>query len=154
MGGGPMSETPTPATTPEEEIGAIKQLAAALGALDAEARARVLRWAAERYGVRAAPKLHVSRVFGGSDDAAPPQFADLAELYAAADPKTEADKALVAGYWIQYVQGEPELAAQAVNAALKELGYPVSNITSAFDTLKAQTPALVMQVKKSGTTRQ
>lgn len=82
------------------------------------------------------------------------RFSDLAEVYAAASPSTDADRALVAGYWFQFLQGEADFGGQAVNSALKNLGHGVSNITSAFETLKAQKPALVMQLKKAGTTKQ
>jgi len=40
------------------------------------------------------------------------------------------------------------------DAALKNLGHPIANITSAFNNLKARKPATVMQLKKAGTTKQ
>ena len=79
---------------------------------------------------------------------------DIAELYAAAAPESEFDKALVAGYWFQFVDGRPEFGSQEINSALKNLGHPIKNITSAFDSLKSRKPASVMQVKKSGSSRQ
>jgi hypothetical protein len=47
-----------------------------------------------------------------------------------------------------------DFASQEINAALKNLGHPIGNITSAFDNLKARKPAPVMQLKKSGTSKQ
>jgi hypothetical protein len=151
-------------TDPLAEITAMKKLAEALSELDAEATARVLRWAGDHYGVASvAPKGRSSAgsaaaVAEGNDtatdDGAQRRFGDLAELHAAASPSTDADRALLAGYWFQFVQGESEFGAQAINSALKNLGHGVSNITSAFETLKAQKPALVMQLKKAGTSKQ
>jgi Transcriptional regulator PadR-like family len=63
-------------------------------------------------------------------------------------------RALVVGYWYQFVQGEAEFTGQTINSALKHLGYRAANITTAFDRLQAQRPALVVQVRKSGTSKQ
>jgi hypothetical protein len=81
-------------------------------------------------------------------------FGSFAELYDAAQPKSQSDKALVAGYWLQHSQGGESFDSFSVNKALKNLGEGVPNITSALDTLKAQRPALVLQLKKSGKSRQ
>ena len=142
-----------------DEIGAMQKVAEAVKDLDAEATGRVLRWAAERYGVAAAPaprKGHAA-VAGGAGATAEPEaatFETLAELCSAASPKTDADRALLAGYWLQTAESQSEFTSQAVNSELKHLGHPVSNITSAFEQLKSQRPALVVQLKKSGTTKQ
>jgi hypothetical protein len=76
---------------------------------------------------------------------------DLAELFARTNPQTETERALVVGYWLQMSDGQSEFDSQRVNSELKHLGYPVSNITRAFDSLK---PTLVQQTKKTGTTKQ
>ena len=151
-------------TDPMAEVKAMQKLAEAVSSLDAEATARVLRWAVDRYGVAGAAGLGAKGRTGGStglvvensagNGTTQPPFRDLAELYAAASPENDSDKALVAGYWSQFLQGQPDFAAQAINSSLKDLGHGVSNITSAFNTLKAQKPALVMQLKKAGTTKQ
>ena len=146
-------------TDPMLEITAMQKLAEALSGLDPEATARVLRWAGARYGVTLSTP---SRVGSGAanenataeNGAGQRRFSDLAELFSAASPSTDADRALVAGYWYQFVQGETDFPSQTVNSALKNLGHGISNITGAFETLKAQKPALVIQLKKAGTTKQ
>ena len=145
-------------TDPLAEITAMKAVAEALSKLDAEATGRVVRWAAERFAVTPA---HPSKGKGftpsgeaNSDSGDAPRFSSFPDLYNAASPTTEKDKALVAGYWFQYNQGQEDFAAQAINSALKDLGQRVANITVAFNNLKAQKPALVVQVKKSGSTKQ
>jgi hypothetical protein len=157
-----MDEQQEVTTDPMAEIKAMQEVAEAVTALDAEARGRVLRWAAERFGVSVGTTARSARQAGPGVSAATPsngngevpQFSDIAELYAAATPESEGDKALVAGYWFQFVDGRPEFGSQEINSALKNLGHPIKNITSAFDSLKSRKPAPVMQVKKSGSTRQ
>jgi len=81
-------------------------------------------------------------------------FSSFAELYDAAQPKSQSDKALVAGYWLQQSLGGDNFDSFSINKELKNLGEGVPNITSALDTLKGQKPALVLQLKKSGKSRQ
>src|SRR5207249_6554270 len=90
----------------------------------------------------------------GNDNGTPPQFASFGELYAAASPTSDVDRTLVAAYWRQYVDGAEEFGAQELNTILKNLGYKVANITSAFDALKNRKPAFVVQMRKAGSTRQ
>jgi hypothetical protein len=141
------------------EVKAMGRLAEALGGLSPDAAARVLRWAIEAYGV-AAGGLTKTRPLGagnttnGNEGGSAAKFEGLAELYAATGPESEADKVLVAAYWAQFGEGKAEFGSQEINSALKNLGHPIGNITSAFDNLKARKPAPVMQLKKSGTTKQ
>ncbi len=138
----------------KEEVKAIQGVAAALETIGADTRSRVLEWAVRRYG------LQVTRTSAGpSREAAngpqlPSTFETFAELHSAASPATEADDALVGGYWLQVIQGQPDFASQEVNNLLKNLGHAVGNITVAFNALKVKKPALVLQVQKSGTTKQ
>jgi hypothetical protein len=84
----------------------------------------------------------------------PLEFGSFAELFDAAQPKTGYDKALVAGYWLQVCQGADSFDGFSANKELKHLGEGLPNITSSVDTLKAQKPALALQLKKSGKSRQ
>jgi hypothetical protein len=153
-------------TDPLAEVRAMQKLAEAVAELDAEATARVLRWAVDRYGISASKIAAKGRAGPAAGNGVAPdvdneggngaaqQFSSLAELHAAADPQNEANHALVAGYWFQFAQGQPDFTAQAVNSELNHLGRRIGNITTAFDRLKAQKPSLVIQLKKSGTTKQ
>ena len=47
-----------------------------------------------------------------------------------------------------------ELDSQSLNSELKNLGYPIGNITRAVSGLASTMPRYVMQTKKSGTTKQ
>ncbi len=78
------------------------------------------------------------------------RFSTFSELHANIAPTSNLDKALIAGYWIQEYEGEGNFTAAAANKALNHLGHKVLNITSALDLLKKKKPALVIQIKKSG----
>lgn len=145
------------------ELHAMFQVESALASLSEDERSRVLRWAGERFGVAVAGK---STAAGRSStpaaetpsDTVPQteieEYPDLAEFFAAAHPKSELDKALVVGYWFQYRMGSTELEAQTINSELKHLGHHVGNITRAFDNLMAREPQLVVQTRKTGSSKQ
>jgi hypothetical protein len=144
-----------------QEIEAMKSIAEAIEKLDEEARLRVLSWAKARFqGNRSTNSL--ADVPSKIEDQPGSvtnldtikSYGSLAELYHAADPKSEAEKGLVAGAWFQVVEGMDGLDSQTINTALKDLGYGVGNITRAFDVLISQRPALMIQLRKAGTTKQ
>lgn len=149
--------------TPEgdQEIQAMAMVNTALSGLDSEAAARVLRWATGRYGVRATDVKvdNSSNDIGRDSDSAAgkagaPQAIYVADLYAQAEPETDAERALVVGYWLQRHDGQENLAAQDINKELKHLGHGVSNVTMALGRLINQRPQLVIQVRKSGSSKQ
>ena len=89
----------------DDEIEAMKKIRAALEPLDDSARQRALQWAASRYRTSASsatttriPDVVADAPMGNS------QFATFAELFDAAQPTTEKEKALVCAYWIQICQ--------------------------------------------------
>ena len=82
------------------------------------------------------------------------RYGTVHDLYAAAQPSGEAERALVIGYWFQVVQGAPDFDAQSVNTELRQLGYPIKNITQAFMSLMTRKPQFVIQTRKGGTAQQ
>jgi hypothetical protein len=147
---------------PMAEVRAMGAVADALKGLDRDAVARVLQWAAGSFGATVAVGKQGTVLSGGakqdpqnaSSESVAAAFESLADLYAATQPKVDSDRALVAGYWFQFKEGQEDFASQTLNTALKNLGHGVSNITSALEALKGQSPALVMQIRKSGTSKQ
>jgi hypothetical protein len=107
-----------------------------------------------------APTARASRIDSGGFVERGPEtgrnvtYGSLAELYSAAHPETGAQKVLAGGYWCQVCQGLEEFSAQLVNDQLKEIGAKVGNVTMAFNALKAANPSLVLQVRKSGKSKQ
>jgi hypothetical protein len=153
----------------DPEIEAMTVVAGALSPLDQEVQARVLEWAAKRYGVALAAGSNGTQKQPGADYAGADElqdersratergnhsFEDFSDLYDAASPDSEADRALVGAYWFQVVQGEGTFKGFAVNEALRNMGHGVSNITRAYDGLQARQPALVRQLNKSGRSKQ
>ncbi len=149
----------------DPEIGAMSAVAGALKGLEEESQVRVLRWAADRYG------LKNIKIGGGSDGAGVDDggesrgggsggsaggatYASIDELFESGVAKTNTQKALLAAYWFQVVQGGTGFQSYTLNTALKDLGIGIPNITDALSTAESQKPALVMQTSKSGKSRQ
>lgn len=148
----------------DPEIDAMAAIADALADLEAESRDRVLRWAADRYGVTISTGGRQA-VGGGVNGGSPrvaaeeiagevPGYQHFAELFAAASPKSNEDKALVAAYWIQVHEGHESWASRLLNAELKNLGHSIPNITDALSSNMRKKPQRVIQLKKSGNSRQ
>ena len=133
------------------EARALGRVVDAVDGLDARAVQRVLEWAWKRFvdaevrepaRTRAAPPVQSSAPI------------DLADLYVAARPATDADKVLVVAYWHHVSTGKENLDAQTIHRDLKDLGHGVSNVTRACSALIGERPQLMMQVRKAGSTRQ
>lgn len=147
----------------DKQVAAIQAIVGALKGLEDEDLRVVLGFINLRYGAVATPAGRVASSpalqshplttapNAPSDDGG---FGSFPDLYHAAQPTTDAEKALVGGYWIQKLEGSDSFSSQSVNQHLKEMGYPVGNITRAFDWLMSQKPQLVQQMKKAGSTKQ
>jgi hypothetical protein len=141
------------------EAKAIADVVEAFKHLDAAAIVRVLDWASKRYGPGAGADRLVVREQTetsslGGDARGDGRYNDLAELYTAADPKTESESVLIAAYWHHVAHKTDALDSQALNRDLKNLGRGVGNVTRACSVLIQQRPALMLQVKKAGSTKQ
>lgn len=147
----------------DPEIDAMSAVATALADLEQDAQGRVLRWAADRYGVVAT--LPSSSRSGGPGMVEPaeeveetveqaPVCEHFAELFARAQPKTEPDKALVAAYWLQDIQGQTTWQSAALQKELKNLGHAIGNITDALSSNIRKRPQRVIQLQKKGSARQ
>ena len=148
------------------ELDVIQTLHDALQPIDDEARARVLTYIVSLLGIdmrgtAGATTLaetdtsHRAEAANSNGAAAlTPTYSDFAELFAAANPQTTGEKALVAGYWLQVCQGGESFTGAAANKELTNLGHKVRDITAAMNSMKNQRPMLVLQIKKSGNSRQ
>jgi hypothetical protein len=153
----------------DPEIDAMSAVATALAGIDEDARGRVLRWAAERYGVSV--NLSAGRRHGGGsvdDDGAAageevtdeeiaeeaPVYEHFAELFAKAQPKTDPDRALVAGYWFQVIQGQNSWQSAVLQKELKNLGHAIGNITDALSSNMRKKPQRIIQLQKAGNAKQ
>lgn len=155
---------------PDAEIEAMGRVGDALVDLEEDARGRVLRWAAERYGKAVAPDRdragkgsgdeaasdeddgHESN--GGNGSGGSLDFELFTELYDAADPNNDAEKVLVASYWKQVVKGKSPFGSRELNKELQDLGHQVSAINKAMASNMKKRPALILQVSRGGTSPQ
>lgn len=158
-----MTDATEQATDPMAELTAMTEIAKALRPLDSESVRRVLEWAADRFG--ASGKIaarqranNLQRVEANNGEiqaeSIPTAFNDIADLYSAAKPKGDPEKALVVAYWVQRLTGQADFDAATINKELKHLGHGVGNITSALGSLITRKPQLVIQTRKTGSSQQ
>ena len=146
----------------DPEIVAMSKISAILNELkDVEAKTRVLRWVVEKYRTTSSKPLPHTQTsifpdigVGTGEASTSRTFQDFPALFAASSPTTDPERALVAGYWFQVVRGQDDLHGQQLNDELKNMGHRIGNITDALSSLIERRPALVMQTRKSGTSRQ
>lgn len=153
----------------DPEIDAMSAVATALGDLEEDQQSRVLRWAAERYGVALGKgSSRGDDVRGGGEagsdvtdevtedeiTAEDPDFKDFGDLFAAADPKSNDDKALVAAYWRQVHEGDEKWQSTSLQKDLRNLGHAIPNITDALTSNIRKRPQRVIQLQKAGSSRQ
>ena len=147
-----------------KDLKAIETILTSLEPFDDMERQRILGFVISRLGLPSklqGPGL-VASTSSSTQDLAQPGgskvdlggVSDLAELMAAAHPQTDNDRALIAAAFLQSENGTKDLTGQQINAALKELGHSCSNITMAMSALMNARPALVIQTRKSGRTKQ
>ncbi|MGW3769048.1 hypothetical protein [Actinomadura verrucosospora] len=153
----------------DPELEAMQALSQAFDGLESDTQIRILRWAADKYA--SGEKLRAQPIGTPTDteisvptenesratlngSVAPEDFEHFADLYDAASPKSNADKALVAGYWFQKQLGNSAFGSQALNTELKNLGHGLQRINDALATNAKQKPALVLQVRKGGSAPQ
>lgn len=152
---------------PLAELAAMQTVHGALVALSPDGRARVLDWVAGALSVSTTPKTvrrssstdtstnaQQDEDRSGDGGATGTVYTQFADLLGDARPKTDADKALVGGYWFQVVSRTEDFGSQAVNDKLKDTGEAVGNITRAMDRLRDSKPQLVRQIQKTGKAQQ
>ncbi|MEV8172426.1 hypothetical protein [Microbacterium sp. NPDC077486] len=142
------------------EITAMGAISSALSPLEPDQQARVLRWAVDRFSVRdLKTRAGSTPVFDDTAVEPAPEatgrvYNSIDELFESGVAKTNMHKALLAAYWFQVVQGGGTFQSFTLNAALKNMGQGIPNITDALGSAEVQKPALVMQTSKTGKTRQ
>jgi hypothetical protein len=138
----------------DSELSAMQSVLAALQPLDEQARVRVLRWGWERFGESDVAITALSGPRGAVATERSETFADAAEVVERAGASNGPERALCVGYFLQEMNGQAGFSGQEINSALKNLGHPLSNVTKTLSDLRAQKPALVLQVSKAGRAQQ
>jgi hypothetical protein len=156
----PLTNAATLTDARDPEIVAMEKLSELFSSLDPAIRQRVLRWAADKFGVVLQKGKPASRGGNADEDTDDDgsiengDYTDFSSLYEAAKPSTDAERALLAGYWLQIIQHKANWSGFSANKELKNLGHGTDDITGRLNQLINQKPQLVMQTRKSGKTRQ
>ena len=133
----------------DPEVTAMGEVASAIDSLDEDQQRRVLDWAVARFvpdGTRGTP---LSREIQSADIRREHEYHKRpSRSFLSGRYPDRLDQVLVVAYWLQKIKGEE---AQQVNAELANLGHKIKNITDAFNSLMARSPALAI---KSGTSKQ
>lgn len=152
----------------DPEVEAMGTVSTVFADLQEEARRRVILWAADRYSItlNAAPSKRAASENGGGevtsnedqsgdiDHDTDRVWADFAALYYASGATTQREGMLVAAYWVGVIQKENGFTSFDLNKLLKELGHKATDVSKIMDKLCSAKPALILQVRKSGKTRQ
>lgn len=148
----------------DQEFAAMQSVYKALEALSPEARQRVMAYNNSRLEIAKSLQMAGNATADTVEEkevaeitkqqAGATKYGSFAELFDAAQPTSNSDKVLVAGYWLQVCQSQDSWDSQSANTLLKNLGHGIANITNAIDGLKNQKPALALQLKKSGSSQQ
>ena len=111
------------------EFDAMKSVFAAMEPLDTPSRERVFRYIAARLEIstdNAAQPSAQQRVGEQREQPEPDdgstsrsEFETLAELFDAANPRTDKDRVLVAAYWLQVCEGADKFVSFTVNKQFK-----------------------------------
>lgn len=103
------------------ELKAMADIEAALKDLPEEERSRVMQWAAARFGATLAGRTVTTKPAAPAAGPSNDEYSTLAELYDAASPATDANRALVVAYWFQCLQGAADVESRAINMELTQL---------------------------------
>jgi hypothetical protein len=156
----------------DRELHAMSQVNAALKDLSEEERYRVMQWAANKYLQNAAPLKFAGPAAPAAiaptalldtgivmpDDEADkeldetPVYDTFAEMLDASGADTDAERFLVAAFWLQITNEQADWKSFEINKLLKDTGKQINSINNAVRTLtkKSKTkPALVVQVSKN-----
>jgi hypothetical protein len=158
-----MTSEDRPAAPPDDEaeIAAMSAVSRALRELGDDERRRVLEWAVKRFAAptgghlsSAGEGLLLPALIGTADGDQAPGFEHFAELVNRVRPRTDVERALLASYWVQEHEGRRGFVSTEVNERLRETSAPIAHMADAMAALQARRPALVIQIRKSGRTRQ
>lgn len=144
----------------DAELDAMASIKAAMERLDPDARTRVIWWITQKFDIELRRSSGDRSGAGGksssdndADSGEGPKFEDFADLYDAVGPATDRERVLVAAYWM-HKTGESTFGSLELNKMLKDLGHPVSEMAKAMQWNIDNRPALILQLRKSGSSRQ
>jgi hypothetical protein len=145
------------------DIEALQNILKILGDFEPIEQERLLRWVAEKLELKrdqtGSKRPTASLPLVADTPEAPvadglQSFATVADLMASINVRTHAERALAVAVFLQYRNAKPALTGFEINNELKHLGHMLSNITDTLSALQNTNPKLLIQIRKSGKTRQ
>ena len=143
----------------EPELKAMNDVYDALKDLENDAKKRVIDWIIGKFSLGQQKR----KLAGASEETSEESgarrvefasFKSVADLFANATPKTDADKVLIVATYLQETKNVDELAGREINKELHHLGHGVGNITATITSLMNKKPQLMIQIRKEGKTKQ
>ena len=138
----------------DPELNVLSTISSLLVDLPEESQTRIVTWITSRFGAPGALTMLPRRGEGADPADQGREFSDVATLFVAANPSTGSEKALTVGFWLQECLHHEEWEGFAINSELKHLGHGLKNVTDALNALIDHRPQLVVQLRKSGKTKQ
>jgi hypothetical protein len=136
----------------DPELEALSTISALLLNLPEASQRRILKWLSSRFEVAVDTKRSSSESTLTGEPSK--EFPDAATLFVATNPRTGGEKALTIGFWLQECLHQEDWDGFTVNTELKHLGHGLKNVTDALNALIEHRPQLVVQLRKSGKTKQ
>ena len=144
------------------ELSAMQQIANIVADLTPAERRRVGAWLVEfaKEDVPLATKEPAATISDSdpaltepdTDVAQDKAYTTFAELYEAVAPRKGAQKAAVAGYWLETTNGQESWKASEVNKLLKSIDVKVSSMSIVLTNAVKATNALVIELERLGDT--
>lgn len=140
----------------DPEIKALEESYYMLSALSPEARKRILLWLANKFNISLSDLMSETTEKQAEKKTTQPPLIDFSQyrefhaVFSIANPRTEAEKVLLAAAYLQEKNKTEELTGRSINNVLKRLGHGVKNITSTINLLIDRKPRLMMLTKKEG----
>ena len=106
------------------------------------------------FGSHAGSPTSISAGAGPATSPPVPSRAEFASLLEKWRPETQPHWALLGAYFHTKMQGKDTVTGQEINSTLKHYGTTIRNITDALGASMSASPALILQVGKSGSSRQ
>jgi hypothetical protein len=141
----------------DPELQAMATISKTLSALgDDQSRTRVLKWAAEKFASVENQGHHASSIElkQASQFSASTEFSNFVDILEQINPTSDLERMLAGAYWLQVLQNNSSWQSFNINSLLKNTGQGINSINHVLDRAKESKPAYVLQITKSGKSKQ
>ncbi len=153
----------------DPEIKALNDCYAALKGIEPDAIERTLVWLTKKFAIKPTssvvaaphkPEAHAENTVAAGDSGSVGNGSDIltfptpGEFLAGLNLTNDNERALAVAAYLQKKEPDCELSGFVVNKELRHAGHGLENITRAIQVWVDSRPQLMIQLRKSGTTRQ